>query len=97
MSGRVVVVDANVFYSIELTDLLVTFAAHRLVRRHWSSTILDEVGRNLAKRADLSPVAIAHRIGRMDATPDGTGSSTPFTSPCSVHGRPARWSRASRI
>jgi len=31
-----VVVDANVLYSIELTDLLLTFASHRLVRVHWS-------------------------------------------------------------
>lgn len=54
VSGRVVVVDANVLYSIELTDLFLTFASHRLVRVHWSSTILDEVRRNLAKRADLN-------------------------------------------
>ena len=34
---RVGVVDANVLYSIELTDLLLTLAVHRLVRLHWSS------------------------------------------------------------
>lgn len=60
MSGRVVVVDANVLYSIELTDLLLTFAAHRLVRVHSSPTILDEVRRNLAKRPDLAPDSIAY-------------------------------------
>lgn len=60
------VVDANVLYSIELTDLLLTFAAHRLVRVHWSPTILDEVRRNLAKRVDLTPDAIAYRIDRMN-------------------------------
>jgi predicted nucleic acid-binding protein len=65
-SGRVAVVDANVLYSIELTDLFLTFAAHRLVRLHWSPTILDEVRRNLAKRADLTQVAIDYRIDRID-------------------------------
>lgn len=60
------VVDANVLYSIELTDLLLTFAAHRLVRLHWSPTILEEVRRNLAKRADLAPDSIAYRIDRMN-------------------------------
>lgn len=64
--GRVAVVDANVLYSIELTDLLLTFAAHRLVRLHWSPTILDEVRRNLAKRVDLTPEAIVYRIDRMN-------------------------------
>lgn len=66
VSGRVVVVDANVLYSIELTDLFLTFAAHRLVRVHWSPTILDEVRRNLAKRVDLTSDAIAYRIDRMN-------------------------------
>lgn len=71
------VVDANVLYSIELTDLLLTFAAHRLVRVHWSSTILDEVRRNLAKRADLSPGAIAHRIDRMNRAVPGALDEPP--------------------
>ncbi|MFN6118831.1 MAG: PIN domain-containing protein [Actinomycetes bacterium] len=77
MSGRVVVVDANVLYSIELTDLLLTLAAHRLVRVHWSPTILDEVRRNLAKRADLSPGAIAHRIDRMNRAVPGALDEPP--------------------
>ncbi len=77
MSGRVVVVDANVLYSIELTDLFLTFAAHRLVRVHWSSTILDEVSRNLAKRADLSPDAIAYRIDRMNIAVQGALDEPP--------------------
>ena len=67
MSRRVVVVDANVLYPIELTDLLLTFAAHRLVRLHWSSTILDEVRRNLAKRSDFAPDSITYRIDRMNS------------------------------
>lgn len=66
MSRRVAVVDANVLYSIELTDLLLTSGAHRIVRLHWSPTILDEVRRNLAKRADLTPDAIDYRIDRMN-------------------------------
>jgi predicted nucleic acid-binding protein len=77
VSGRVVVVDANVLYSIELTDLLLTFAAHRLVRMHWSSKILDEVSRNLAKRADLSPDAITDRIDRMNRAVPGALDDAP--------------------
>jgi hypothetical protein len=77
MSGRVVVVDANVLYSIELTDLLLTFAAHRLVRVHWSPTILDEVRRNLAKRADLSLDVIAYRIDRMNRAVQGALEQPP--------------------
>lgn len=77
VSGRVVVVDANVLYSIELTDLLLTFASHRLVRVHWSPTILDEVRRNLAKRADLSPEAIAYRVDRMNLAVPGALDEAP--------------------
>ncbi len=77
VSGRVAVVDANVLYSIELTDLLLTFAAHRLVRVHWSPTILDEVRRNLAKRADLTPDAIAYRIDQMNRAVPGALEEAP--------------------
>ena len=66
MTVRVAVVDATVQYSIELTDLLLTLATHRLVRVHWSDTILEEVRRNLALRPDLSSVAIDYRIDRMN-------------------------------
>ena len=71
VSGRVVVVDANVLYSIELTDLLLTFASHRLVRVHWSPTILDEVRRN------LSPEAIAYRVDRMNLAVPGALDEAP--------------------
>lgn len=54
MTVRIAVVDANVLYSIELTDLLLTLATHRLVRVPWSETILEEVRRNLAVRRDLT-------------------------------------------
>lgn len=77
MSGRVAVIDANVLYSIELTDLLLTFASHRLVRVHWSPTILDEVRRNLAKRADLTPDAIAYRVDRMNRSVPGALDEAP--------------------
>lgn len=91
VSGRVVVVDANVLYSIELTDLLLTFAAHRLVRVHWSPTILDEVRRNFAKRADLSPDAIAYRIDRMNRAVPGALDEAPAnlvaTMPITEHDR----------
>ena len=36
MSGFVVVLDANVLYGIEVTDLLATMATRRLFRPHWS-------------------------------------------------------------
>jgi predicted nucleic acid-binding protein len=70
---RVPVVDANVLYSIELTDLLLTLATHRLVRVHWSQTILQEVRRNLSLRPDLGEAAIEYRIDRMNrALPDAS-------------------------
>jgi predicted nucleic acid-binding protein len=75
---RVAVVDANVLYSIELTDLFLTLAVHRLVRVHWSDTILDEVQRNLALRPDLSTAAIEYRIDRMNvALPDARQGPAP--------------------
>lgn len=78
MTVRVAVVDANVLYSIELTDLFLTLATHRLVRVHWSETILDEVRRNLAIRPDLTESAIDYRIGRMNlALPDALQGPPP--------------------
>lgn len=43
----VVVLDANVLYGIEATDLLLTMVRYRLFGVHWSPLILDEVSRNL--------------------------------------------------
>lgn len=77
MSRRVGVVDANVLYSIELTDLLLTLAVHRLVRLHWSESILAEVRRNLARRADLDSAAIAYRIERMNRALPGALNEAP--------------------
>ena len=66
MAGYVVVLDANVLYGIEVTDLLATMATQRLFRPHWSPQILDEVSRNLARRPDLDPQAIRRRIDHLN-------------------------------
>lgn len=71
MAARVVVLDANVLYGIEVTDLLLTMATRRLFRPHWSPQILEEVTRNLALRDDLDRAAIDRRIAHMNrALPD---------------------------
>ena len=71
MAGYVVVLDANVLYGIDVTDLMATMATRRLFRPHWSPQILDEVARNLAKRPDLDEASIGRRIGHMNrALPD---------------------------
>jgi len=71
LAGFVVVLDANVLYGIEVTDLLATMATRRLFRPHWSSQILAEVTRNLAARHDLNPVAIGRRLAHLNrALPD---------------------------
>lgn len=44
------VLDANVLYGIEVTDLVATMATRRLFRPHWSPQILGETRRNLATR-----------------------------------------------
>jgi predicted nucleic acid-binding protein len=68
---RTSVIDSNVLFSIELTDLFLTFAKRRLIRLHWSSTIVDEVRRSLLNSARLSPAAVEHRIAAMQrALPD---------------------------
>jgi PIN domain len=71
VAGYVVVLDANVLYGIDVTDLMVTMATRRLFRPHWSLQILDEVARNLAKRSDLNEASIGRRIEHMNrALPD---------------------------
>lgn len=65
--GIAAVLDANVLYSIALTDFFVTTAGLGLYRVHWSPQILDEVGRNLAgNRPDLTGEQIGYRLGAMD-------------------------------
>lgn len=66
MTARVVVLDANVFYGIEVTDLVITMATRHLYRPHWSPQILEEVSRNLKLRKDLDPAAIDRRIAHMN-------------------------------
>jgi hypothetical protein len=71
LAGYVVVLDANVLYGIEVTDLLATMATRRLFRPHWSPQILEEVRRNLGERHDLDPTAIDRRLGHLNsALPD---------------------------
>ena len=71
MRARTVVVDANVLFSIELTDLLLTFATRRLLQIRWSEEILSEVRRSLEMSGRLSPAAIERRLAAMQrALPD---------------------------
>src|SRR5688572_18765319 len=77
MAGYVVVLDANVLYGIEVTDLFATMATRRLFRPHWSPHILDEVVRNLALRRDLSPDAIARRLEYLNRALPGALAEVP--------------------
>lgn len=77
MAGFVVVLDANVLYGIEVTDLFATMATRRIFRPHWSPQILDEVVRNLAKRPDLERAAIDRRIGHLNRALPGALSEVP--------------------
>lgn len=67
MSSPAAVIDADVLYGIEVTDLLLTLATRRVIRVHWSTEILDEVKRNLVERPDMTAEAIDYRIDRMNA------------------------------
>ena len=79
MAGFVVVLDANVLYGIEVTDLLATMATKRIFRPHWSPEILDEVRRNLVKRPDLDPTATERRIGHLNRALPGALVDAPTT------------------
>ena len=71
MRARTVVIDANVLFSIELTDLFLTFATHRRLQIRWSEEILSEVRRSLELSGRLSPAAIDRRLAAMQrALPD---------------------------
>ena len=73
MRARTVVVDANVLFSIELTDLFLTFATRRLLQIRWSEEILSEVRRSLEVSGRLSTAAIDRRLAAMQrALPDAT-------------------------
>lgn len=66
-----VVCDANVLYSIVLTDLLLSLGSADLFYPRWTARIHDEWSRNLAAdRPDLDPAKIERRRRQMDAAID---------------------------
>jgi len=74
---RISVIDSNVLYSVELTDLFLTFATHRLIQLHWSEVILEEVRRSLLRTGRLSPPLINYRLTAMErALPNALASVT---------------------
>lgn len=77
MAARVAVLDANVLYGIEVTDLLLTMATRRLYRPHWSPEILDEVARNLRLRRGLDPSAVDRRLAQMNRALPGASEEPP--------------------
>ncbi len=77
VAGYVVVLDANVLYGIEVTDLFATMATRRLFRPHWSRQILDEVMRNLAARPGLDPAAVERRLGYLNSALPAALSEVP--------------------
>jgi len=71
LPARIAVVDSNVLFSIELTDLFMTFSKRRLIQLRWSTTILNETRRNLLRHGRLSAVAVERRLAAMNsALPD---------------------------
>ena len=77
MADFAVVLDANVLYGIEITDLLATMATRRLFRPHWSPQILAEVSRNLVRRHDLDLVSINRRLAYMNHALPGAQVDVP--------------------
>jgi hypothetical protein len=66
-----VVCDANVLYSIVLTDLLLSLGVTELLRPRWTTQIHEEWMRNLlADRPELDPAKIERRRDQMDAALD---------------------------
>jgi hypothetical protein len=66
-----VVCDANVFYSIVTTDLILSLGVAELFRPRWTQQIHQEWMRNLlTNRPDLDPARIARRRQQMDAAID---------------------------
>lgn len=71
MPGLAVVLDADVLFGIDVTDVLLTLATKRLFRPYWSTEILDEVRRNLVTRPNMTDTAVDYRIAQMNrALPD---------------------------
>lgn len=69
--------DANILYGIEVTDLMASMAVRRLFRPHWSPQIMDEVMRNLMSRSDLDPRAIERRFLHLNSALPGALSEVP--------------------
>ena len=66
-----VVCDANVFYSIVLTDLLLSLSVAELLRPRWTAHIHEEWMRNLlADRPELERAKIERRRDMMDRAID---------------------------
>ncbi len=71
MPSLAVVLDADVLFGIEVTDVLLTLATKRMFRPVWSTEILDEVRRNLVTRPNMNSTAVHYRIAQMNrALPD---------------------------
>ncbi len=68
MATYTAIIDANVLYSIPITDLTIELASTGLFRVRWSDHIHDEWVRNVIKdRPDLSEDNIKRRRDAMDA------------------------------
>lgn len=66
-----VVCDANVLYSIVMTDLLLSLGVAELLRPRWTTQIHEEWMRNLlADRPELDPAKIERRREMMDVALD---------------------------
>lgn len=67
----IVICDANLFYSIVTTDLLLSLGVAELFRPRWTNQIHNEWMRSLlANRPDLDPAKIARRRRQMDEAID---------------------------
>ena len=67
----VVVCDANVLYSIVMTDLIISLGSVELFHPRWTSQIHDEWMRTLlADRPDLAPSKVERRRRQMDQAID---------------------------
>ncbi|MDX2030372.1 MAG: PIN domain-containing protein [Blastocatellia bacterium] len=67
----VVVCDANVLYSIVMTDLILSLGSAELFYPRWTDRIHGEWMRNLlADRPDLDPAKVERRRRQMDAAID---------------------------
>lgn len=72
-----VVLDANVVYSVALTDFYVTLAGSGLFRLHWSSKILDEALENLIERFPDKEDALRKRFEDMQRAEPAALSDPP--------------------